>query len=77
VAVSIIHTYKGDLKVDLVAPDGTVYVLHNRTGGSADNIAQTFSVNLSSEALNGTWNLRVNDNASGDTGRIDSWSITF
>ncbi|MBN8741959.1 MAG: proprotein convertase P-domain-containing protein, partial [Xanthomonadaceae bacterium] len=27
--------------------------------------------------LNGTWNLRVNDNAAGDTGRIDSWSITF
>ena len=77
VAVSILHTYKGDLKVDLVAPDGTVYVLHNRSGGSADNIAQTFSVNLSSEALNGTWNLRVNDNSSGDTGRIDSWSITF
>ena len=77
VAVNIIHTYKGDLKVDLVAPDGSVYVLHNRTGGSADNIIQTFSVNLSTEALNGTWNLRVNDNAAGDTGRIDSWSITF
>ena len=52
-------------------------MLHNRSGGGADNIAQTFSVNLSSEALNGTWNLRVNDNASGDTGRIDSWSITL
>ena len=77
VAVNIVHTYKGDLKVDLVAPDGTVYVLHNRTGGSTDNINQTYSVNLSSEALNGTWNLRANDNAAGDTGRIDSWSITF
>ncbi len=77
VAVNIVHTYKGDLKVDLVAPDGSVYVLHNRTGGSADNIIQTYSVNLSSEALNGTWNLRVNDNANGDTGYINSWSITF
>jgi carboxypeptidase T len=77
VLVNIIHTYKGDLKVDLVAPDGSVYVLHNRTGGSADNINQTYSVNLSTEALNGTWNLRVNDNAAGDVGRIDSWSITF
>ena len=47
VAVNIVHTYKGDLKVDLVAPDGSVYVLHNRTGGSADNIVQTFTVNLS------------------------------
>ncbi|MFZ2753698.1 MAG: M14 family zinc carboxypeptidase [Lysobacteraceae bacterium] len=77
VLVNIVHTYKGDLKVDLVAPDGSVYVLHNRTGGSADNINQTYSVNLSTEALNGTWNLRVNDNAAGDVGRIDSWSITF
>ncbi len=77
VAVNIVHTYKGDLKVDLVAPDGSVYVLHNRSGGSADNINQTYTVNLSSEALNGTWNLRVNDNAGGDVGYINSWSITF
>ncbi len=77
VAVAIVHTYIGDLKVDLIAPDGSVYVLHNRTGGSTDNINQTYTVNLSSEPLNGTWTLRVNDNAGGDTGRIDSWSITF
>jgi bacterial leucyl aminopeptidase len=77
VAVNIVHTYKGDLKVDLIAPDGSIYVLHNRAGGSADNIVQTFSVNLSTEVLNGTWNLRVNDNAAGDVGYINSWSITF
>jgi subtilisin family serine protease len=77
VAVNIIHTYRGDLVVDLVAPDGSVYNLHNRSGGSADNINQTYTVNLSSEALNGTWNLRVRDAAFLDTGRIDSWSITF
>ena len=77
VVVNIVHTYIGDLKVDLVAPDGSLYVLHNRAGGSADNINQTYTVNLSSEPLNGTWKLRVNDNASQDTGRIDSWSLTF
>ncbi len=77
VAVNIVHTYKGDLKVDLIAPDGSVYILHNRAGGSADNIVQTFTVNLSSEALNGTWKLRANDNANADTGYINSWSITF
>ncbi|ALN92756.1 MULTISPECIES: proprotein convertase P-domain-containing protein [Lysobacter] len=77
IAVAIVHTYKGDLKVDLVAPDGTVYNLHNRTGGSADNINQTYTKNLSSEALNGTWKLRVNDNAGGDVGKIDKWTITF
>jgi subtilisin-like proprotein convertase family protein len=77
VTVAIVHTYIGDLKVDLVAPDGTVRTLHNRAGGSADNINKTYTVNLTSELLNGTWNLRVNDNAGGDTGKIDSWSIRF
>ena len=77
VAVNIVHTYRGDLRVDLVAPDGTIYNLHNRSGGSADNIVGTYSRNLTSEALNGTWRLRVNDNANGDTGYINSWSITF
>lgn len=77
VTVDISHTWKGDLKVDLVAPDGSVYVLSNYAGGSADDIKQTFNVNLSSEALNGNWKLRVNDKASGDTGRINSWSIRF
>ncbi|KRB06220.1 S8 family serine peptidase [Lysobacter sp. Root690] len=77
ISVNILHSYKGDLIVDLIAPDGTVYNLHNRTGGSADNVTGTFTRNLSSEALNGTWKLRAADRASIDTGRIDTWSITF
>jgi serine protease len=77
VTVAIVHTYQGDLKVDLVAPDGSLYNIHNRTGGGTDNLNKTSTFNLSSEALNGTWKLRVNDNANADTGRIDSWSITF
>ncbi|GAB2671607.1 S8 family peptidase [Arenimonas aestuarii] len=77
VAVDIRHSWKGDLRVDLVAPDGSTYNLHNRSGGSANNVIGTYTVNLSSEALNGTWKLRVNDNANGDTGYINSWSVTF
>ncbi|MEI2455473.1 M4 family metallopeptidase [Lysobacter firmicutimachus] len=77
VSVNIIHTYRGDLKVDLVAPDGSLYNITNRAGGSADNVTGTYTFNLSSEPLNGTWKLRVNDNANLDTGRIDTWSITF
>ena len=65
VTVDIRHTYKGDLVVEVIAPDGTPYVLHNRAGGSADNIQQTFTVNLSSEPANGLWRLRVRDAAVG------------
>ena len=64
VEVHIVHTYRGDLVVALVAPDGSAYTLLNRSGGSADNVNQTFTVNLSSEAANGTWRLRVQDAAS-------------
>ncbi|MEU2829750.1 M4 family metallopeptidase [Streptomyces lavendulae] len=77
VDVDIKHTYVGDLRVDLVAPDGTVYNLRNRTGGSADNILQSFTVNASSEVAQGVWKLRVADLASADTGKIDSWKLTF
>ncbi|MFE7805422.1 S8 family serine peptidase [Streptomyces sp. NPDC057430] len=77
VGVDIKHTYIGDLKVDLVAPDGTVHTLHNRTGGGTDNILQTYTVNASAEVANGVWKLRVNDNANRDTGRIDAWNLTF
>ncbi|MER5963416.1 S8 family serine peptidase [Streptomyces sp. NPDC002057] len=77
VGVDVKHTYIGDLKVDLVAPDGTVYTVHNRTGSGTDNIVQTFTVNASSEVANGVWKLRVNDNASQDTGKIDAWNLTF
>ncbi|MFD5862830.1 M4 family metallopeptidase [Streptomyces chartreusis] len=78
VAVDIVHTYIGDLKVDLLAPDGTVYTLKGYgTGGSADNINTTYTVNASSEVANGVWTLRVQDNAAIDTGYINSWKLTF
>ena len=77
VEVAIVHTYIGDLIVDVIAPDGTVFNVHNRSGGSADNINQTYSVNVGSKPRAGTWNLRVRDLARVDTGYIDRWKITF
>ncbi|MFC4071716.1 M4 family metallopeptidase [Actinoplanes subglobosus] len=78
VEIHIVHTYVGDLVVSLVAPDGSVYTLRNRSGGSADNIDTTYTANLSSEtAPNGTWNLRVQDAASADVGYINSWTLTL
>ncbi|HEY0697409.1 MAG TPA: S8 family peptidase [Micromonospora sp.] len=77
VEVHIVHTWIGDLVVNLVAPDGTTYLLHNRTGSSTDNIDQTYTVNLSGEVANGTWKLRVQDAASLDTGFINSWTLNL
>ena len=68
------HPYRGDLVVSLIAPDGSAYVLSNRAGGSADNLDQVYTVNLSSEVANGAWKLRVQDAAAADTGFINSWT---
>ncbi|MGA4976235.1 S8 family peptidase [Streptomyces cinereoruber] len=78
VGVDIKHTWRGDLVVDLVAPDGTVRNLKTSSSSdSADNVVTTYTVNASDEVANGTWKLRVRDVASGDTGYIDAWSLTF
>ena len=42
-----------------------------------DNVIKTVTLNLGTEALNGIWKLRVNDNGAGDTGYINQWSVTF
>ncbi|GAA4905752.1 M28 family metallopeptidase [Streptomyces coeruleoprunus] len=78
VGVDIVHTWRGDLVVDLIAPDGTAYRLKNSSGSdSADNVLETYTVDASSEAANGTWQLRVQDVAQYDTGYINSFSLTF
>ncbi|MFD4675724.1 S8 family serine peptidase [Lentzea sp. NPDC058450] len=77
VDVNIVHTYRGDLVVDLIAPDGSVYSLQKSSNDSADNIITTYTVNASSEVANGTWKLQVKDVAAQDTGYINSWKLTF
>jgi len=78
VAVDIVHTWRGDLVIDLVAPDGSTYRLKNSSSSdSADNVQATYTVNASSEVANGVWKLKVQDVAAQDTGYINSWKLTF
>ncbi|MBP5936180.1 S8 family serine peptidase [Streptomyces sp. LBUM 1476] len=77
VGVDISHTYRGDLVIDLVAPDGTVYALKAASSDSTDNLVTTYTVDASSETANGTWKLRVRDSAAQDTGTLNSWKLTF
>lgn len=71
------HTYQGDVKVTLVGPDGTQHVVHNRTGGSADNVVygNVAITTFNGKAAAGTWMLKVQDLASADTGTLNSWSL--
>ncbi|MGW2624244.1 S8 family peptidase [Micromonospora taraxaci] len=77
VAVNIVHTYRGDLVIDLLAPDGSSYRLKNSsTSDSADNVNATYTVNVSGEAADGIWRLQVRDTYSADTGYINTWTLT-
>lgn len=78
VSVDIEHTYRGDLVVALTSPAGTQVTLHNKQGGSEDNIKETysgvFSTMLNSQ-VSGNWTLSVGDYYEGDVGVLESWSI--
>jgi len=78
VGVTIRHTFRGDLILRLVAPDGTAYLLEDfPNGDGGDDVVKVYIVDASSEVANGVWKLRVQDVAGGDIGRIDTWNLTF
>ncbi|WP_370665994.1 M4 family metallopeptidase [Streptomyces sp. IBSBF 2507] len=77
VGVDIVHSWRGDLQIDLVAPDGSTYRLKNSGYDPAEDVHETYTVNASSESANGTWKLRVQDQGPADTGYIDGWRLTF
>jgi subtilisin family serine protease len=82
VQLEIRHSYVGDLRVDLVAPDGASVVLHNQEGGSADDLVLTYSTanrpalqGLVGRSVKGRWQLRVVDRFRLDQGRLVSWRL--
>ena len=77
VGVDIRHTYRGDLVIDLVAPDGSVRRLKDSDDDSGDDVVTTYTVDASGETADGTWKLRVRDVYRQDTGYLDGWKLTF
>ncbi|GLW92334.1 S8 family peptidase [Actinokineospora globicatena] len=78
VDVNVVHPYRGDVVIDLVAPDGSTYRLKgSSTNDAADNVVATYTVNASTEVANGTWKLKVQDIYRSDVGYLNSWKLTF
>jgi subtilisin-like proprotein convertase family protein/subtilisin family serine protease len=82
VAVDITHSWIGDLRVSLTAPDQTTVTLHERAGGSAHDLRKEYVPStlpalesLTNHEVHGAWPLRVQDLASADTGILNSWSL--
>ena len=77
VSVNIVHTYIGDLKIELITPDGGTYTLSDQSGGSTQNLSTTYSLNTQGANTQGTWKLSAKDLAGQDVGYINSWSLSF
>jgi subtilisin-like proprotein convertase family protein len=76
--VDISHTWIGDLVVTLTSPAGTEVTLHNREGGSADDIVKSWDLSaFNGEMATGTWTLFVNDSVGSDTGTLNSWGLVI
>jgi subtilisin-like proprotein convertase family protein len=87
VDIDITHTYIGDLIVDLTSPEGRTVRLHNRTGGTTNDLVTTYDdstnppdgpgalADFNGENANGTWTLFVSDNAGADTGMLNDWTL--
>jgi M6 family metalloprotease-like protein len=82
VSVNISHTWIGDLRVSVRSPSGTEAVLHDGTGGSADNVVKTFTAAnapplaaLAGQPAGGTWQLNVVDRAAQDEGKLNEWKV--
>jgi subtilisin-like proprotein convertase family protein/subtilisin family serine protease len=80
--VDITHTYVGDLRLTLTGPHGVSVVLHDRNGGSANDIRRTFDLtqtaalgDLVGRSLKGDWTLHVQDLAAVDEGRLNRWEL--
>jgi subtilisin family serine protease len=82
VQVDVRHTFIGDLRIDLIAPDNKVIILHNNIGGSANDLNKTYSIQelpalrtLIGKPIQGTWKLRIRDLFRIDVGRFERWRI--
>lgn len=82
VKIDIEHTYIGDLRVSLTSPTGSTAILHNRNGGSADNLVETYTSEdvtalkeLLGEEAQGDWRLHVADLAGIDVGTLNHWRL--
>ena len=76
VAVDITHTFIGDLEIKLTCPNGKTVVLHDNTGGSADDIHQTYPVpDCQAGSAKGDYKLNVVDTTARDTGTLTRWEL--
>jgi subtilisin-like proprotein convertase family protein len=76
VQVDAVHEWSGDLKVDLIAPDGKSYRVKS-TSATDSPVSGTYTIDARTSPASGTWTLRVQDTSTGAVGSLKGWSLDF
>lgn len=86
VEVQLDHPSRGHIELELRSPRGTTAILHQRKGGTADDLRTTYptltvpetSMDVfRGENAQGQWVLVARDVFTGTTGTLESWKLTF
>lgn len=82
IGVDIEHSYIGDLTVVLTSPSNESVVLHERAGGSSDDLLAIYNLDSTPQLnafmgddVQGDWTLSVSDHAAIDTGKLMFWEL--
>jgi hypothetical protein len=79
VSVDISHSYRGDLVVKLLKNGVAVKTLVENTGGSADNLVETYTLTAAEigTGVNTTWTVNVSDTEAQDVGTVNKVNLSF
>ena len=84
VAVELLHSYLGDLRIELQPPAGLggAIVLHDRQGGATKNLKKIYRsaelpalAALRGQSFAGSWTLRIADQAAQDQGTLVRFAL--
>ena len=79
VRLDITHPFVGDLTVKLSSPSGKEAILHDREGGSEDNLKVVLNGDMLGEFIGenakGLWTLTCSDHATRDAGTLNTWGL--
>ncbi|MBT8224101.1 MAG: S8 family peptidase [Dactylosporangium sp.] len=77
IGVSIVHPRRGDLVIEIIAPDGKRTILKRYSSRDhTANIVGSYRADLSGSRRSGQWILIIKDIRRSNSGYIDSWSLT-
>ena len=82
VEVDITHTFRGDIRIELITPSKQHVQLESGNGKSGTNIRETYNEYsrpalkaLVNTEINGKWVLHVIDTAASDEGTLNRWAL--